>query len=355
MASLCLPAPSSQCMGLPLPAAAAVSGGGGNSTQAKAFSNRPHLFYPSWGGATGLASRLMLAARRHATFEAVVDVGCNAGAWSQPWLRGRSPPPTVLCVEALPSLAAATRQRLNKSGSLHVINAALSNASGSKELFGLPASHKAARQQTGAGLSFSSHERGHVSLGEVPVRTLDELLRSWGLLQRGHLFVKVDTEGFDWHVVQGGACALRHGAIDILQIEWNRRKLPAAVPACVTLRRVALALERLGFSAYLVGRPYLPLNFGSWHEVYEGRRLPCPPYCTGDVVALRRGWAAGVQIAHELQSERAPPAMGSFLRRLQNHSRIAAPMARGRFGTRDTRGSIGVRGRGGEQTLETRG
>ena len=58
----------------------------------------------------------------------------------------------------------------------------------------------------------------------------------------------------------------------------------------VTLRRVALFLEQYGYEAYLVGRPFVPLNFGHWHAAYEAAALPCPPYCTGDVVALRRDW-----------------------------------------------------------------
>ena len=107
------------------------------------------------------------------------------------------------------------------------------------------------------------------------------------------------------HVLAGAACALRRGAIDVLQIEWNRRKLRSAAPACVTLKRVALLLERFGLVAYLVGRPYLPLNFGYWHDAYEAAELPCPPRCTGDVVGLRQGWAAREAVARELT---APPA-----------------------------------------------
>ena len=104
------------------------------------------------------------------------------------------------------------------------------------------------------------------------------------------------------HVLAGATCALRQGAIDVLQLEWNRRKLRQSVPACVTLRRVALLLERFGYDVYLVGRPYVPLTRGYWHEAYEAAKLPCPPYCTGDVVALRRGWAAREAVASELMA-----------------------------------------------------
>lgn len=304
--------PTHDCMGLTASSSALPINASASRRFVAAFSASPHLFYASWGGQHGLASRLMSAARQHAQFSAVVDIGCNAGDWSRQWLNsGRrvgasatgqaaKAPSLLLCVEALPSIAASTRRRfdaegLSKRTRVAVVNAALSNvSSGRQPLFGLPSTSKYARLQTGAGLSSSPTERAHMQIGTVETTTLDELLRSWRLMERGGVFVKVDVEGFDAHVLAGGACALRHAAIDALQIEWNRRKLPAAAPPCVTLKRIALFLEGLGYQAYLVGRPYVPLNFGQWHEAYEGRnpRFKCPPFCTGDVVALRRGWSA---------------------------------------------------------------
>ena len=72
-------------------------------------------------------------------------------------------------------------------------------------------------------------------------------------LKQGGIFLKVDTEGFDVHVLAGANCALRSGAIDVIQIEWNRRKLPTAAPQCVSLQRVANTLEDLGYEAFLAG------------------------------------------------------------------------------------------------------
>ena len=196
---------------------------------------------------------------------------------------------------------------------MHVLNVALSNTSAeSRPLFGLPAGARSARSQTGAGLSMQRSETSHVQLGEVPVSTLDHVLRQWRLLDAGRILVKVDVEGFDVHVLAGAACAMRRGAIDVIQIEWNRRKLRHAAPPCVSLRRVAAMLEHFGYEAYLVGRPFVPLNYGYWHETYEAARLPCPPYCTGDVVALRREWAAREAVARELTALPVPrPGAGA--------------------------------------------
>jgi FkbM family methyltransferase len=269
------------------------------------FRTRPGDYLPSWGGATGYASKAVSAARRYATFFAIVDVGCNTGTWSRQWLKTSSHPP-VLCVEALPSLAAETKRTLSRTpggAGVHVINVALSNASGTKTLYGLPKRSKFAGKQTGAGLSRADSEGAHVELGHVEVQTLDRLLRQWRLFERGRLFVKIDTEGFDVHVLAGAACALKRGAIDILQLEWNRRKLRGAAPPCVTLRRVSLMLEAYGLEAYLVGRPYLPLSHGHWVDLYEAKQLACPPYCTGDVVALRRGMPGHEAIVRELVAE----------------------------------------------------
>ena len=277
------------------------------------FRARPGDYLPSWGGATGAAGRLITAAKRHADFAAVVDVGCNTGSCSQSWLGkdaggGRKKTGMLLCIEALPSLAQSMRKRWDNGGAdsdlVHVINVALSNTSGVMQLYGLPASAgKFARGQTGAGLSRAPSEASHVPLGSVQVQTLDDVLRQWRLLDGGRLFVKVDTEGFDVHVLGGAACALRRGAIDVLQIEWNRRKLASAAPACVSLRRVAWLLEQYDYEAFLVGRPFIPINFGFWDDAYEARALPCPPRCTGDVVALRRGLAAREAIRRELLAD----------------------------------------------------
>lgn len=301
----------------------------------EAFATSPHKFFAAWGGATGLAGKFMSAAMAHAPFSAVVDIGCNQGDYTSQWLR-RAPsllhlPPSIfLCVEAVPSLAAATRKRLDRELAkrppladvrVAVVNAALSNETvGRRPLFGLPSTAKASARQTGAGLSHASAESGHVRIGEVETTTLDTLLRSWKLLQGGRVFVKVDVEGFDAHVLAGGACALRHGAIDAIQLEWNRRKLPSAAPPCVTLKRVAAFLERMGYEAFLVGQPYVPLNFGHWHASYEGSATPklrCPPYCTGDIVALRRAWAAREPVVAALTAVAAHGEAKGFLQRQQ--------------------------------------
>ena len=91
------------------------------------------------------------------------------------------------------------------SKELVVVNAALSSvSSGRQPLFGLPSTSKYARLQTGAGPS-SSPRREPTQIGTVETTTLDELLRSWRLMERGGVFVKVDVEGFDAHVLAGGA------------------------------------------------------------------------------------------------------------------------------------------------------
>lgn len=324
------PATTTDCLGLPNSSAVAVRPD--RASYVSAFRSRPWDYLPSWGGKTGLASRLVSIAKRHASFAAVVDIGCNTGDWSRSWL-GREGhgggERIVLCIEAVPSLATAVKLRLSKlpgGERVHVVNVALSNVSGEERpLFGLPSGARGARAQTGAGLSLQKSEGAHVSLGSVQVQTLDHVLRQWRLLGDGELFVKVDVEGFDVHVLAGAACALQRGAIDVLQIEWNRRKLHTAAPRCVSLRRVALLLEKFGYAAYLVGRPYVPLNFGHWHDAYEAAQLPCPPYCTGDVVALRRGWAGYDAVARQLTA-RAPPASGATRPRARPRP---SPMIRG--------------------------
>ena len=101
----------------------------------------------------------------------------------------------------------------------------------------------------------------------------------------------------------------------MLQIEWNRRKLPSTAPPCVTLRRLALLLERYGYEGFLVGQPYLPLTHGMWRDEYEGRQLACPPYCTGDVVGIRRGLRGREALVKELVGGGGGRQSGSANRR----------------------------------------
>jgi FkbM family methyltransferase len=215
---------TSDCLGLPSSPRTNVSEQlAQHAAQVSSFRARPQAFFAHWGGATGLANKLVGAAKRHSAFAAVIDIGCNTGAWSRMWLGrdgggGSSKTGRLLCVEALPALAAAlTRNMRSLPGGnrTSVLNLALSNVSGAMPLFGLPSSRgEHARTQTGAGLSRVPSEVDHVQLATVQVQTLDSMLLSQSLMDTGRLFVKVDTEGYDVHVLLGAACALQRGAID---------------------------------------------------------------------------------------------------------------------------------------------
>ena len=196
--------------------------------------SHPNLFYPSWGGATGFAGHLIRAVKHHASFAAVIDVGCNSGDWTEMWRRSSVDEP-VLCVEPLQSLAFAVKRRFAAVNRVHVINAALSNRTGTQTLYGLPKSSKSASGQTGAGLALAPSEGGHVALGTIQVDTLDRLLHKWNLFNSGRLMVKVDTEGFDIHVLLGAACALRRGVIECDSSDPRSHPLYCSEPSSVFL------------------------------------------------------------------------------------------------------------------------
>ena len=215
---------SSGCLGLPN--ASRASNAVDESARGRyvaLFEARPQDYFAHWGGATGLATKIISVAKRQASFGAVIDIGCNTGDWSRSWLGrdgggGREKTGKLLCIEALPSLAKALKPKLSRfpgGDRTHVLHMAVSNVSGVQPIFGLPASRgKFARTQTGAGLSRAPTEAGQVQLGTVSVQTLDSVLRNWRMMESGRLFVKIDTEGFDVHVLLGAQCALRTGAID---------------------------------------------------------------------------------------------------------------------------------------------
>ena len=143
---------ATDCLGLPNASSAASSSSAQVGDYLTAFHMRPAHFYPHWGGATGFANKLITVTKRHASFAAVLDIGCNTGEWTKSWLGrdGRGGRENIiLCVEALPSLVSPVRQKLRRHAGgerIQVVNVALSNVSGeSRPLFGLPASAKSAR------------------------------------------------------------------------------------------------------------------------------------------------------------------------------------------------------------------
>jgi FkbM family methyltransferase len=92
----------------------------------------------------------------------------------------------------------------------------------------------------------------------IAVTTLDAFLGASGIAHVA--FVKIDVEGFDALVLKGAINALKHGAIDLLQFEYNWRWILNSQ----SLKNVFQLIEEL---PYLFGKLSGDriLLFDSWH------------------------------------------------------------------------------------------
>ena len=190
--------------------------------------------------ADGLAPLGMLAARHVQGDGLLVDVGANIGLSTMALALAR-PASRVVAVEPSPDNAALLRQNLaaNGFGGVEVVQAAVADRPGTLKM-----------RQNGAW----SHvvDPDNLPVGgqttAVPVVTLDALTAGKGPVA----FVKVDTEGYEPHVLAGGAATIGRDR-PLLLIEFNAWCLtgvsgisPAAFAAMLWERFVVERVDAAG-------------------------------------------------------------------------------------------------------------
>ena len=129
-----------------------------------------------------------------------LDIGANVGTYS---VLAASLGATVIAVEAAPDTAELLRENiaLNDFALVDVVQAAAGSVAG--------------KTRFTEGLD-SVNRIDPAGVREVDMVTVDALIG-----QRSVAGMKVDVEGFELHVLQGAACALREHRIELLQLEWN--------------------------------------------------------------------------------------------------------------------------------------
>jgi hypothetical protein len=94
--------------------------------------------------------------------------------------------------------------------------------------------------------------------------TVDALIdrRGWGSVD----FLKIDTEGYDAHVLAGTARALRAHRISVVQFEYNRPWRDAGRTLCGALR----FLQAIDYDVYVLRPERLePYDYGVFGEFFS--------------------------------------------------------------------------------------
>ncbi|MER8638097.1 FkbM family methyltransferase [Mesorhizobium sp. M1365] len=140
-----------------------------------------------------------------------VDVGGNVGAWSLA-MAGRMSNPRGMIFEPSPATAAVLRENLSQYPGLEVVEIAVSDAPGEASFFAEPDTGETSSLIVG-------HARSDANCVQVQVSTLDQEL---GKRRIPHVdLLKIDAEGFDYHVLRGAIGYIARGAIDVIQFEYN--------------------------------------------------------------------------------------------------------------------------------------
>jgi FkbM family methyltransferase len=146
----------------------------------------------------------------------VVDVGANVGVHTLLMSRRVGVAGNVVAVEPHPAIRERLRRNisLNCLSNIEVLSCALSGTEGTSTLYA------PSPERPNQGISSLGADPSLAIQFEVETRTLDSLLSK---IDAGRLkFLKIDTEGHEWPILQGAARSIRDGRPHIL-FEFDHR------------------------------------------------------------------------------------------------------------------------------------
>ena len=187
--------------------------------------------------------------------EYVADVGANKGGWTDFLLQLTSLKGALLFEPSLSALA-VLRTRFPGHPEVEILEAAAGNAPGFVSFF----------EENGAGET-SSLITGFTHTGgrsrQVQITTVDDEVakRGWPSVD----FLKVDAEGFDFHVLEGSRKLFEAGRVRYGQFEYNTPWRNAGT----TLTYAVQWLRDLGYKTFLVKPDGLHVpNVNLYREYY---------------------------------------------------------------------------------------
>ena len=185
-----------------------------------------------------------------------VDVGGNVGDWSNLVLLATESRCQILLFEPSASAMVLLRERFSDIPNVEMVSLAVGDQKGTIEFFEEPNAGKT----SSAIPSFSTHL---AKRQEVAVTTIDIEVekRGWPRVD----FLKIDAEGYDFHVIRGASQLLREQRIGVLQFEYNKpwAQAGSTLAAAVTL------FSSYGYSVFLLRANGLhPLRFNFYQEYF---------------------------------------------------------------------------------------
>jgi FkbM family methyltransferase len=173
-------------------------------------------------------------ARSGVPIRVVLDVGANVGAVAREYLR-HFPTAQIHCFEPVPATFERLRANLKGFGRATLHREAVGTKVGSTKMF------VGSNSLTNSLVKSS----GHSNEIEVPVTTIDAFCSQHGI--EAIDLLKVDAEGFDMEVLQGGIGVLSTGRVTFVLVEATPNR---SVQQHVWLGEIQSFLEPLGFQLY---------------------------------------------------------------------------------------------------------
>jgi len=143
-----------------------------------------------------------------------VDVGANKGLWSQRYLDASKDAVRGLAFEPSREAAEVLRDMVDRRfpGRVEIVEAAVSDARGCSTFYAEPGCGETSSLLPTFSLQSAVARR-------VEVTTIDTEIETRSL---GHVdMLKIDTEGYDLHVLRGARTSLRNKVFDVVQFEYN--------------------------------------------------------------------------------------------------------------------------------------
>jgi FkbM family methyltransferase len=186
-----------------------------------------------------------------------IDVGAHIGDWTELFLQAGGKERSGILIEPSQSSYLKLKERYGSNPKLRLIHAAVSDCEGEAEF------HDEEGRGEGSSLVGSWSSLAAV-VTRVRMITVDQVAAEAGWREVDVL--KIDTEGYDFRVIQGAQRLLSERAVGIVQFEYNAPWAQAGS----TLAAATSFLEGHGFKVFLLRTTGLhPLNYARWGEFYH--------------------------------------------------------------------------------------
>lgn len=162
--------------------------------------------------------------------DGIIDIGANYGTFSLPLAKNLSPTPRIWAIEPNPKLAECIRLAVNKNDidrqrfTIHECALGYEPGSAIFKIDPFTSESSTLGEPTEV-----TNRKGNLTIRyPVPVEILDRIIGVDEYSQIGSMLMKIDTEGYDFHVLSGAKLLLKSVQSLCLMIEVSYRALDEA-------------------------------------------------------------------------------------------------------------------------------